>query len=631
MAFAFSPQPHIYRAPAELLVDLLRPHAVRRQAPRLCADQSRADYLAQHPELESRLKSALDHAISTNAPDPRLVIAAQLLDVSPTNKLLPPNECPPAGVEFDYMLDRSLCKDSSCHWIFLWNHLLNLKFLHEMLLSSLPEWERPQAVYPARMSAAAGFRRSWSLQGSNEPDSAIGEQTITCLQRATSDEPANDVVGALVPVSRACFEVLQARFEALNQESIGFENFEWLAWMEPPEDLNSVIVWVPPVRLASQPTFELPILQSHVDTLMEGALLHGESFAAEWLDCTCGWSSFWLNDRMASRRPWVHQPHARQIDRILQAHPPPPLNTFSWRAHQTIYPTQHVAAAAYAKAEEWQQQRFAPVGDVRSPRMVAKNFVVGFGSIINTASRRQSDANAVDAAPCRIKRGWGYVREWNFQAPTAQICALGLRKTGPGEAGSTINGVIFPVSEGLASFDERENGYQRVEVPRHMIELLSWQTLPADCHVYVYVPYAPSVVQKYGADENGMPLCCGPDPPDGLDETTEGAGHGLLPPSVHYPILQTYIDVCLIGCLEHGEEFTREFIKTSFKWSPHWLNERELARRPWLHQRNYVQIDRLLAELVPDYFGQRKLESEYATLFLPENAEAGPGRATEQP
>ena len=48
------------------------------------------------------------------------------------------------------------------------------------------------------------------------------------------------------------------------------------------------------------------------------------------------------------------------------------------------------------------------------------------------------------------------------------------------------------------------------------------------------------------------------------------------------------------------------------------IDERELARRPWVHQRQYVQIDRILAELVPRYFLHRKLESEYATLFLEE-------------
>ena len=99
------------------------------------------------------------------------------------------------------------------------------------------------------------------------------------------------------------------------------------------------------------------------------------------------------------------------------------------------------------------------------------------------------------------------------------------------------------------------------------------------------------------------------------NKATEGSGRGLLPPSVNYPILQTYIDVCLSGCLEHGEEFAREFIATTFLWDAHWLNERTLARRPWLHQKQYVKIDKLLQEAVPAYYERRRLESEYATLL----------------
>ena len=75
------------------------------------------------------------------------------------------------------------------------------------------------------------------------------------------------------------------------------------------------------------------------------------------------------------------------------------------------------------------------------------------------------------------------------------------------------------------------------------------------------------------------------------------------------------VDVCVSGCLEYGDDFAREFIATTFLWAPHWLNERTLARRPWLHQRQYIQIDRLLKELVPQYYEQRRLESEYATLM----------------
>ena len=117
-----------------------------------------------------------------------------------------------------------------------------------------------------------------------------------------------------------------------------------------------------------------------------------------------------------------------------------------------------------------------------APRREAQHFLIGFGSIIQTESRQSAYASSpstssssaqqqpfsthyfsseaslsfgggggggggtssTDAAPCRISADFGYVREWNFQAPTAQICALGLRKVEPGNRGSTINGVIFP-------------------------------------------------------------------------------------------------------------------------------------------------------------------------------------------
>ena len=206
--------------------------------------------------------------------------------------------------------------------------------------------------------------------------------------------------------------------------------------------------------------------------------------------------------------------------------------------------------------------------------------------------------------------------ERNFQASTAQICALGLRRAAPGERGASINGVLFPAPDDLAAFDARENGYARVEVAREHVELLGWHVLPAAARVFVYVPYAPAVVRRYGSDPaTGLPRCSGAAPPPGL-LPSEAPGLGLVGPSVEFPILQSYVDVCVSGCLEHGEEFAREFIRTTFLWSPYWLNERELARRPWLHQRQYVKIDALLREEVPEYFKHRKLESEYAVYLM---------------
>ena len=93
------------------------------------------------------------------------------------------------------------------------------------------------------------------------------------------------------------------------------------------------------------------------------------------------------------------------------------------------------------------------------------------------------------------------------------------------------------------------------------------------------------------------------------------------PPSREYPILQSYIDVCLSGCLEFGEDFAREFLETTFEWSQFRINDRVLARRPWIHCPNYAEIDRFLEKFPKEenVVHNRKLAVEYAALFFDEN------------
>ena len=589
---------------------------------------------------------------------PRCSLRAQprcIVRLSESLNHLPPNECPPEGVSFTSRLDG---EKGAQTWVLQFNHFVNIDFFNKQVLSGVPESSKPQIGYPVRMAASAGYQREFTFRGGPDRE-LVGDQTILNLVRPDVD--GSDLVAMLMPLSPAAMSHLDEAMTGVLRETVSFEHFTWLAWMDPPADLTEVLILRPgPMAQAARgpPTFELPMVQSYLDDALVGALQFGEDFAGEWLDTTHGWSRYWLNDRLESRRPWVHTPEALRIDRLLRAHPPAESgrNAFERRAHVVEYaalnPALGIAAAidqspgrrraasaasaASAIAEqsppsEVEEVDKVPTGNAhvaggegsgeQSPepccaRRSARNFIIGFGSIIQTDSRRSSDPGAVDAAPCRVRREFGYVREWNFQSATAQICALGLRRVRPGEAGSSFNGVCFPAPDDLGAFDERENGYQRVEVPMEMVELLSWQALPADAMVYVYVPYAPVVVERYGNDEGtGLPRCSGPTHPDGLDEATEGSGQGLLPPSVEYPILQTYVDVCLSGCLEHGDDFAREFIETTFLWAPFWLNERTLARRPWVHQKQYVKIDRLLAAHVPAYYARRRLESEYATLL----------------
>ena len=522
-----------------------------------------------------------------------------------------PSACSSRGVVFQGKLANANPTD----WVFLGNHFINLDFYNENVagkenVSKFPKYDG--VCYPVRIKKSAGFMRVWGIQHPR----FVGDQTIACPVR-TDQEHAHDFVGVLVPI--------QIGRTMAETAVVPIEHFEWLGWQEPPASLKHISVLhygtgdstdldVPMATIAP-PSAELPILQTFIDTALIGALHHGEEFAAEWLDTTRWWLttdsvSYYLNDREQSRRPWAVQPKAPLVDRLLTSHPP--LGVLKHRLHQGHY--EHMLPATPLPPVRAGVDQ--PIPPPRAVRKVVSNFIVGFGSIIQTRSRVASDPNALDAAPCRINAAFGYVREWNFQASTAQICALGLRKCRPHELGATINGVIFPAPDDMAAFDTRENGYQRVEVPASMVELLAWQELPLEARVYVYVPYAPAVCAKYGVDEHtSLPRCMGPEPPAGLLQS-EAAGLGLLPPSLEYPILQTYIDVCISGCLEHGEAFAEEFVRTTFKWSAYWLNERELARRPWVHQKAYVRIDALLRRCVPTYFAHRKLESEYAMLVL---------------
>lgn len=211
------------------------------------------------------------------------------------------------------------------------------------------------------------------------------------------------------------------------------------------------------------------------------------------------------------------------------------------------------------------------------------HFIFGYGSLINTASRNATAGTPVQAIPVRVSAAFGYVRSWSDRAPSG-FTALGLRRPLAGEAPMTINGVVYPVvGNDMSAFDEREAGYVRVAVPWALIEPVSWQPLPQRGTVWVYVPKA-----------------AGKEP-----------GEALSRPDARYPLLESYIDVVIEGGLEYGPGFAREIVETTRDWSPYWLNDRTLARRPWIFHRQFAQIDALLAASVP-CFTHRAFSEDFA-------------------
>ena len=206
-------------------------------------------------------------------------------------------------------------------------------------------------------------------------------------------------------------------------------------------------------------------------------------------------------------------------------------------------------------------------------------FIFGYGSLINTKSRDSTAAQPTAAIPVRVSAAFGYIRTWNDRSLSG-FTALGLRRAGPGETGMTINGVVYPVEgHDMSAFDAREKGYVRVEVPRQDIEAVSWQAVPGDGQIWAYVP------------EQGSA------------------------PDTEYPLLQSYIDVVVEGGLEYGQDFAREIIQTTTGWSAYWLNDRRLARRPWVFDSLYQQVDDLLAAHAP-HFADRAFPEVYTSRLL---------------
>lgn len=185
-----------------------------------------------------------------------------------------------------------------------------------------------------------------------------------------------------------------------------------------------------------------------------------------------------------------------------------------------------------------------------------KHYIFGYGSLVNSESRAASLKCQKSVVAARISPEFGYKRVWNYRGPG--FTALGLVKT---ENATSINGIIYGVDESnMDILDEREKDYIRVEVPWELVESVDWMHLPKDGHLWIYVPI------------------------------------NCYPPSPNYPLLQSYIDTCVTGFLEYSEEFAIEFLETTEGWSPYWLNDRILARRPWVHFSQYKTVDKILVK-----------------------------------
>lgn len=226
----------------------------------------------------------------------------------------------------------------------------------------------------------------------------------------------------------------------------------------------------------------------------------------------------------------------------------------------------------------------------------AYDYLFGFGSIINTNTHASWMADGSQALPgqrANIRACFGYRRGWNFRSNTG-FTALGIAKDNAGD-GTVINGVLFRIPHSmLSSFDRREVGYDRVEMNLEHLELLpgpdSAGGLEVDtlkiadgAKLWVYVPK-----QSFCAEANE-----------------------------DHPILQSYVDTVIQGCLQWGgEEMAEQFVVTTYCWSPYFLNDTPSSRRPWLFRKEYNTIDSILSKHPATHYEDRRHPEEFASAFL---------------
>ena len=210
------------------------------------------------------------------------------------------------------------------------------------------------------------------------------------------------------------------------------------------------------------------------------------------------------------------------------------------------------------------------------PEQGRPQYIVGYGSLMQDESRKRTSPQAGPAYPVDVI---GYRRGW-FEAGTP----VGFDTTFLGalqDPRSLLNAVIYRVEASeLKATDQRESAYCRKSVPASDLTMLTKAPFdPRDGQTWIYASRPELVVA----------------------------------PSARFPIVQSYVDIFLSGCIEQEQRFelqgfAQKCLTSTHGWSEHWVNDRLYPRRPFIFQPRSREIDRLLHQQLAEYFSRVKIE-----------------------
>jgi gamma-glutamylcyclotransferase (GGCT)/AIG2-like uncharacterized protein YtfP len=191
-----------------------------------------------------------------------------------------------------------------------------------------------------------------------------------------------------------------------------------------------------------------------------------------------------------------------------------------------------------------------------------QQFIFGYGSFLESRSRVMTSPSALYASPVNVV---GIQRGWFGRVVSASLSPTYLGAVS--DPNFNCNGVIFKVSQQeLEAFDNHESGYKRERIDRKNIAMLDGSKSAPEGDIWFY-----AVTEKHSA-------------------------------SPEFPIVQSYVDICLNGCLEieaayplaKEAEFAEMFLRTSTNWSKYWVNDRIYPRQPFIYLPNASKIDHLI-------------------------------------
>lgn len=210
------------------------------------------------------------------------------------------------------------------------------------------------------------------------------------------------------------------------------------------------------------------------------------------------------------------------------------------------------------------------------PVNLRKNqYIIGYGSLMNEKSKHHSSATSGDNIPVYVtgfQRGW--YRQTTF--PGFNTIFLDVKKQPDVKMAAVAYRLAKP--HNITKFDSRESYYCRVKVDPSQVKVLN-KKAKVKGEIWIY------------------------DSPENV----------LSAPDAAHPIVQSYVDLFLTGCLELEkkyklEGFAANCIQSTTNWSGYWLNDRIYPRRPFMYSEHALTIDSLLKQYLPNEFAAIRIE-----------------------